>query len=368
MQSIIFMDHENIVLEIARQILITTHNGGNIVANLGAVTSDQQCAGKPNAFNTWRASIMAGIAVLSIGVVQADAQSTLAPMEAQTTFTPIEPTNQSQRGIAFASLGPSQSQPQISSPMPRFDMREAAQRYVALVHEADRISGLPNLSSHEIAQSLSTTAQVSNKGISEGVGAYATHVAASNAEFASGLRTVANIMGRDAVLARLKSDPDQFLAMISGSGQAAREASGALVASQAKLAHAQEILGEAAYSVQTQSWSQSIVDAQESLAAHRHAATQPLPENDGQSASFSTSASTTPINGRYLLAASYQILGDDVAATQILDKPLGRMCMNRVQLNVRQCLAASQHPYEHLFCLSQHSFGETLGCVKDVVK
>jgi hypothetical protein len=51
-----------------------------------------------------------------------------------------------------------------------------------------------------------------------------------------------------------------------------------------------------------------------------------------------------------------------------LDKPLGRMCMNRVQLNVRQCLAASRHPFEHSFCLSQHSFGETHKCVSEVAK
>jgi hypothetical protein len=69
-----------------------------------------------------------------------------------------------------------------------------------------------------------------------------------------------------------------------------------------------------------------------------------------------------------VLAASYRLLGDEVTATELLDKPMGRMCMNRVQLNVRQCIAASRYPYEHAFCLSQHSFGEALSCIKTSVR
>jgi hypothetical protein len=308
------------------------------------------------------------MAALSVAAVRADAQATLAAPDTEAAFTPIALSNQPNENRVFASLTPAPARPQASSPLPRFDMNEAAHRYVALVEEADRMASLPALSTDAIAQALAVTSQTSGKGISEGAGAYATQVVARNAEFAAGLRTIVNMMGRDAVLARLKSDPDTFLAMISGSREAARAASGALLASEAKLALAQEVLGEAAYSVQTQSWSQRIVDTQATLAAHRQAANLPLERADGPVTMPDSEASDAPINGRYLLAASYRILGDDVAATEVLDKPLGRMCMNRVQLNVRQCLAASQYPYEHLFCLSKHSFGETLGCVKDTVK
>jgi hypothetical protein len=31
-------------------------------------------------------------------------------------------------------------------------------------------------------------------------------------------------------------------------------------------------------------------------------------------------------------------------------------------------VAASRFPFEHAFCLSQHSFGEAASCVKDSVK
>jgi hypothetical protein len=310
------------------------------------------------------------IAVCAVSIVapQVDAQDAFATPNPETAFTPIALSGQTTDNLVLASLSPTSPLLQASSPLPRFDMTDAAQRYVTLVNEADRMANLPVLSTDAIAQALRVTAQTSNTGISEGAWAYATQVAASKGEFAAGLRTVVNILGREAVFARLKSDPDAFLALISGAREAVQAASGALAASETKLARAQEILGEAAYSVQTLSWSQSAVDTQATLAAHRQAAVSPLPRSEVAPPVLVFQASDAPINGRYLLAASYRILGDDVAASEILDRPLGRMCMNRVQLNVRQCLAASQYPYEHLFCLSKHSFGETLGCVKDTVK
>jgi hypothetical protein len=322
--------------------------------------------------------------VLAIGIVafsgisaivaQADAQSVFASPNTEAAYTVVAlnsvATGATETSGAFmlASLPSATPRAQVASPIPRFDLHETAARYVALVREADRMANLSSLSTEAIAQALRVTSQTSGKGISEGAGAYATQVAASNPEFASGLRTTVNLLGRDVVLERLKTNPDAFLAMIAGSRQASRSASGALAASEAKLARASEVLGEAAYSVQTQNWSQRAVDTQATLAAHRQAANVPMGRADAVDLGASPPMSDAPINGRYLLAASYQLLGEDGAATEVLDKPLGRMCMNRVQLNVRQCLAASQYPYEHLFCLSRHSFGETLGCVKDSVK
>jgi hypothetical protein len=317
------------------------------------------------------------LACLSTASLNADAQTALETQSAQAAYTPIGQTNGNEgpNPLIFASLvSPASSRPPVTSPvssmspMPRFSLVEAAGRYSALVREADRMANLPSFSRDAIAQALHVTSQTSVKGISEGAGAYAAQVAANHGEFASSLRTTVNLLGRDAVLARLKSDPEAFLALVSGSKQASQNASGALAASTSKLARAETILGEAAYSVQTQSWSQQVVDTPAALAAHRQAAQIPLDRADFTTQAVPVEPSDAPINGRYLLAASYQILGDDAAATQVLDKPLGRTCMNRVQLNVRQCLAASQYPYEHLFCLSKHSFGETNGCVKDAVK
>lgn len=318
------------------------------------------------------------LACLSSASLNAVAQSALTQHNAEPAYTPIvlaggdNMSSQAATHLVFASMVSPQPSLRSSSPpmspMPRFNLVEAAERYAALVGEADRMANLPSLSTDAIAQALHVTSQTSVKGISEGAGAYAAQVAASHGEFASSLRTTVNLLGRDVVMARLKSDPEAFLVLVSGSKQASQNASGALAASTAKLAHAENILGEAAYSVQSQSWSQRVVDTPAALAAHRQSAQTPLERSGRTDTVLSVAPSDAPINGRYLLAASYQILGDDGAATEVLDKPVGRTCMNRVQLNVRQCLAASQYPYEHLFCLSKHSFGETHGCVKDALK
>jgi hypothetical protein len=319
-------------------------------------------------------AVMASFISLATLGQPVDAQSALSQPNTEVAFTPVgltqspKPSAIDQSQVMMVALDRPVSTRLTSSPAPRFDMTDAARRYVLLVQEADRMANLAALSPAEIARALSTTSQVSSKGISEGAGAYATFVAANQPEFASGLQTTINLLGREAVIARLKDDPDAFLAMIAGSAQASRNVSGALALSEGKLARAQTVLGDAAYSVQGQNWSQHSVDTQATLSAHRQAAIQPIASSSFDPQSLSGVAADAPVNGRFLLAASYKILGDDTAASELLDKPLGRMCMNRVQLNVRQCLAASQYPYEHLFCLSRHSFGEAATCVKEATK
>ncbi len=290
-------------------------------------------------------------------------------------------------GIPFAQVGaaaqeaslplpsaPSQpaangeTQPVTEEAKPKFDMVDAAARYVAFVKEANRMTFPNALASESIASSLVTTSRSSIKEITEGVGAYATLTIANDPAFGASVQTAIGFLGREGALARLKQDPVAFLGMISGSPQASKLASGAIVGSFAKLQSAQTTLGEAAYSLQKERWAMEILDTQATLAAHRAAALAPSGLPPFSQSDLPTSPSDAPVSSRYVIAATFRLLGDDAAATTLLDKPLGRMCMNRVQLNVRQCIAASQHPYEHAFCLSQHSFGEALSCVKDAVK
>jgi hypothetical protein len=256
----------------------------------------------------------------------------------------------------------------VEAPKPKFDMVDAAARYVALVKEANRMTYPNALASESIASSLVITSRISSKDITEGVGAYITLSVANDPAFASGVQTAIGLLGRDVVLKRLQEDPAGLLAMISGSADASKIASGAEQGSMERLSAAQTTLSTAAYALQKERWAMQAVDTQATLAAHRAAAITPSGLTPFVATDLPASASEEPVNSRYVLAASYHLLGDDATATAMLDKPLGRMCMNRVQLNVRQCLAASQFPYEHAFCLSQHSFGEALTCVKDAVK
>jgi hypothetical protein len=270
--------------------------------------------------------------------------------------------------MANAASGVSGQGPNPDMPKPKFDLVDAAARYVALVKEANRMTFPNALASESIASSLVITARLSSKDITEGVGAYATLTVANDPAFSSSVRTAVGFLGREGALVRLKENPAGFLQMISASGDAHKLASGAIIHSTQKLEAAQKAMNEAAYSLQKERWANTKIDPQYTLAALRTAASEPSGLPPFSETDLPAIASEETVNSRYVLAATYRLLGDDATASALLDKPLGRMCMNRVQLNVRQCVAASGFPFEHAFCLSQHSFGETLSCVKDVVK
>jgi hypothetical protein len=320
----------------------------------------KECDPMRAGLNWFVSLVVVPLTILSVSGFQAsnEGQSGTTPTPATSSSTPIaEP-------IAPSTAGA----PAGATPTAKFDMNQAAARYVALVKEADRISTLNPMSTEAIQSSLRLTLRVSGQGITEGAGAYVALTAASHSEFASSLATVVNLLGRDAVLQRLKENPQALFSMINGYGSASKLASGALTTSVASLTRAQDVLGQAAYGVQKEAWAKREVDTAATLEMVRTEAAAATGLEELTAWTMPPRISDEPINPRFLLAASYRLLGDDVAATELLSKPLGRMCMNRVQLNVRQCIAASQFPYEHLFCLSKHSFGETLGCVNDAVK
>lgn len=247
-------------------------------------------------------------------------------------------------------------------------MAATAARFNALVGEADRLTTLRTLTPEAVQGALMSTARLSSSGISEGAASYAVLSASAHAPFASSLQTAVNLLGRDAVLERLKSDPEAFLGLVASSNEAATIASGVMADSLAKMDKATQVLGDAAYSVQKEAWAQREMDPQLVLAAHRTASTSPADISPLAASDMRNTRAEIPLDKRFLVAAAYHILGDDVTSTKLIAKPAGKMCMNRVQLNVRQCLAASRYPYEHLFCLARHSFQESSGCVRDTIK
>ncbi len=305
-------------------------------------------------------------------VVNASAQTVPPTVETPPIAPPVSDTSTPGAAVtpepSPATLPTPAAAPATAPRVQKFDLNEAASRYVALVMEADRIATMKTLSPEALQTSLRITSRMSSKGISEGAGAFAALTAASHSEFAASFATVVNILGRDAVIVRLKDNPDQLFGMINGYGSAVKLSSGALSSSLEKLVRAETVLGEAAYSVQKEAWAQRAVDTQGTLAALRAEALAPHGLDELTAWTMPPAISDDPLHSRHLLAASYILLGDQVSATEVLDRPLGKMCMNRVQLNIRQCVAASQFPYEHAFCLSRHSFGEASLCVKAATK
>ena len=227
--------------------------------------------------------------------------------------------------------------------VPAFDMAATAARFNALVGEAERLTTLRTLTPEAVQGALLSTARLSSSGISEGAASYAVLAASAHAPFASSLQTAVNLLGREAVMERLKNDPEAFLGLVASSNEAATIASGVMADSLAKMDKASEVLGEAAYSVQKEAWAQREMDPQLILAAHRTASTNPVELSPLGASDMRNTRAEVPLDKRFLVAAAYQ-------------------------LNVRQCLAASRYPYEPLFCLSRHSFQESSGCVRDTIK
>lgn len=305
--------------------------------------------------------------------------SGLEPVEtvASTQTTTADPAS----APSASAIEPAESAPQTTLPpeavatpppapveAPAFDLAATAARFNALVGEADRLTTLRVLTPEAVQNALMSTARLSSSGISEGAASYAVLAASAHAPFASSLQTAVNLLGRDVVLERLKTDPEAFLGLLASSNEAASIASGVMADGLAKMDKATQILGDAAYSVQKEAWAQREMDPQVVLAAHRTASTLPADLSPLSASDMRNTRAEVPLDKRFLVAAAYHILGDDVASTKLIAKPTGKMCMNRVQLNVRQCLAASRYPYEHLFCLARHSFQESAGCVRDTLK
>ena len=314
------------------------------------------------------------LAVQASGIASQDASAAQVPTPAASEPPASAPAPESAPALASSEL-PQTTLPveAIAAPpppaeLPAFDMAATAARFNALVGEADRLTTLRTLTPEAVQGALLSTARLSSAGISEGAASYAVLSASAHAPFASSLQTAVNLLGRDAVMERLKSDPEAFLGLVASSQEAATIASGVMADSLVKMDKASELLGAAAYSVQKEAWAQREVDAQLVLTAHRAASTSAVELSPLGASDMRNTRAEVPLDKRFLIAAAYHVLGDDVASTKLISRTSGKMCMNRVQLNVRQCLAASRYPYEHLFCLSRHSFQESSGCVRDAIK
>ena len=315
------------------------------------------------------------LAVQASGIASQDASAAQVPTPAASEPPASAPPASAPESAPATSELPQTTLPveAIAAPpppaeLPAFDMAATAARFNALVGEADRLTTLRTLTPEAVQGALLSTARLSSAGISEGAASYAVLSAAAHAPFASSLQTAVNLLGRDAVMERLKTDPEAFLGLVASSQEAATIASGVMADSLVKMDKASTLLGEAAYSVQKEAWAQREVDAQLVLTAHRAASTSAVELSPLGASDMRNTRAEVPLDKRFLIAAAYHVLGDDVASTKLISRTSGKMCMNRVQLNVRQCLAASRYPYEHLFCLSRHSFQESSGCVRDAIK
>lgn len=308
------------------------------------------------------------LAVQASGIASHDSRATQVPMPAANEPPAIAPAPAASELPRTTLPVEAIAAPPPPAELPAFDMAATAARFNALVGEGDRLTTLLTLTPEAVQGALLSTARLSSTGISEGAASYAVLSASAHAPFASSSQTAVNLLGRDVVMERLKTDPEAFLGLVASSHEAATIAGGVMADSLVKIDMASPILGEAAYSVQKEAWAQREVDPQLVLTVHRVSSTSAVDLRPLGASDMRNTRAEVPLDKRFLVAAANHVLGDDIALTKLISRTSGKMCMTRVQLSVPPCLAASRYPYEHLFCLARYSFQESSGCVRDAIK
>ena len=265
---------------------------------------------------------------------------------------------------------------------------EAAAVYRAYMRRAAQIS--PAFADGQaVEQSLASGVSYEPQQFLRGAIAYAALVALQNPQFVAGVRTYAvDPEGRRALAARLLSDPNYAAALPSAPG-AAGMISAALLADAAKVRHAGELVKQAAYDVQHQSWSSGEIPGRDArLANAKTLSSQPTaaapdevqvlsaavngPDAAGMGP-LSISAAPlappyTPVVARGLALAALAALGEADTANvsaldQLMDDKTSDFCMSMAKLNVYQCLSVAKPYYEDVFCLGQHILLDTAQCV-----
>jgi len=214
--------------------------------------------------------------------------------------------------------------------------------------------------------------------LQQGIVAYAAMIALRSPAFVEGVRVQAQ--ADPGFADRVSAQPAAVL-QVPGAAQAAADVAGVLRAHGFALQTTGRAIGKAAYDIQAQPWSkQPVANPVEVLAAVKASAAQAraadapsekmllqslvaAPRSDG-----SGPPSATPAVVRGMAVAALAVMGragdkEDLRIATLLQEGLSAECLKMATLNMNQCLAAAGPHYDDVFCVGEHSVGETARCV-----
>ncbi len=214
--------------------------------------------------------------------------------------------------------------------------------------------------------------------LQQGIVAYAAMIALRSPAFVEGVR--AQAQADPSFADRLTAQPVMIL-QVPGAAQAAMDVAGVLRAHGVALQTTGKAIGKAAYDIQAQPWSKEPVANPEVVLANvKLAATQPraadaptekmllqslvsAPHLDGYGP-----PAATPAVVRGMAVAALAVMGhagdkEDLRIATLLQDALAANCLKLAMLNMNQCLAAAGPHYDDVFCVGEHSVGETARCV-----
>ena len=254
---------------------------------------------------------------------------------------------------------------------------DAATAYDGYVRQAGAINpGFSDAAS--VQRAVKASAGYQPEQLQQGIVAYAAMIALRSPAFVEGVR--AQAQADPSFADRLPAQPVMVL-QVPGAAQAAMDVAGVLRANGVALQTTGKAIGKAAYDIQAQPWSKEPVASPEVvLAGVELAATRPraadaptekmllqslvsAPHLDGYGP-----PAATPAVVRGMAVAALAVMGhagdkEDLRIATLLQDALAANCMKMAMLNMNQCLAAAGPHYDDVFCVGEHSVGETARCV-----
>ena len=286
---------------------------------------------------------------------------------------------------ASVALGAAGAQDQLQMQMPAFSLPQelvsAATAFQAYMAGAARIdAGFAD--GDAVARGLKAASAYEPSQMEEGMVAYGAIVALQDERFVAGVERAAGD-DRAAFADQLVQDP-LTAAQVDGADEAARRVEAALSGKANALLAAGQQVKAAAYSVQSQAWSQTMVsDPQGRLADVKARSNErAAPSDDDTQAMLAALGDAspggsdgdggrpdvTPIEARALALAAESVLGrahsvDRQRLTPLFSDADSAECLRMAKLDLFQCMAVAGPQYEDIYCLGQHAMTETAKCV-----
>ena len=266
---------------------------------------------------------------------------------------------------------------------------EEASAYRTYVNRAAGISAA-FANGPAVQQSLMAGVAYEPKQLLRGAIAYSALVALQSPQFVASVRTFAvDPAGRRDLAQKLLRDPN-YASVLPSAANAAGLISATLAADGAKVRRAGDLVKQAAYDVQRQTWSKAEVIGRDArLAQAKMLSTQTIAPPAEDVTLLSTAVNGrdaagvsvlgvggeamappyTAVVSRGLALAALAALGEAAlpenqeGVQALLDETSSSFCLNMSKLNVYQCLSVAKPYYEDVFCLGVHVLQDTAQCI-----
>jgi hypothetical protein len=242
-------------------------------------------------------------------------------------------------------------------------MERLAEQFLSYEQVALRAAETSAMTSEAtIAASVDRLAALVNPDLIDGARAFAVLQAARSAEFSAGVDAYGRGLGREGFIAAVTANPG-IVRQIPGYDAAVRRASAGIASTSGRIDTAAEVIRQASYTLQRQSWTRRPINKNARLTAVMANWQQVYVPTGMSIPDTDPSKAERIVRDELMAAAALYVVRADAAAVSLAGRGSGQFCARSAYLNTQQCLAAARFPYELTFCIAAHQLRETTRCV-----